>query len=135
VGGVLGELFRDLSALACLHLATENGNRLAGVSESFGDRVEVVDPSGQDKDVGAIAWAAGTSVTIWSSRDSSAMRARYAVDLGHSIRGARIGVSGVAEPGGVGVQDWIWREEVGVRWGSCPAEGLSGVMWCDPSWW
>src|SRR5262249_588592 len=110
-GGVVGELLRDLAALARLHLAAQYNDWHAGVAESFGDCVEVIDPCGEYKDVGAVG-VSGDDVGD-ELLEPGFIGDQGSVDLGHSAWRTGIGLPGVAELGGMHVWEGVRCEQVG----------------------
>jgi hypothetical protein len=99
IGGVVGELFGDLTALPGLHLPAQYDDGLTGGAESFRKSVEMVDPRGEYEDVGTVAVSAqdvGQDLL-----EPGFIGNEGSVDLGYSAWGARIGLPCVAELGGV----------------------------------
>ena len=96
---VVGKSVGDLASFPCLHSTAEDDDRCSGLTNLAGDRFEVVDPGGEDEDVGAISM--GHEDIGNDLLEPVLVGDERPVDLGHSAGRRWIGVSGVAESSGV----------------------------------
>jgi hypothetical protein len=93
-------------------LPAKYDDRLARGAETLGDCVQVVDPCGEYKDVGAVA-VSGEDVGD-DLLEPGVIGDQCAIDFGHSARRGGIGFAGVAEPSAVQVKDRVWCKQTGV---------------------